>query len=134
MSKIIVEITGKSGKSFDLTLNDTAWVGIDGDWSCLPGYMPATKGYFDYESSYKVLYIQDRERSTTEIIGWVLSDPDTPSPNKMWGSLNGFSGSPAVGQSGKGNIFDHGKSADAVLKDNFGYVSSQVTWKIKSVI
>lgn len=133
MKKIIVEITGLSGKSFDLTLNDTAWIGVEGNWSCLPGYMPATKGYFDFESGYKVLYIQDRERSTTEIIGWVLSDPDTPSPNKMWGSLHDFSGSPAAGQSGSGNIFDHGKSADAVLKDSRGYVSSKITWKIKSV-
>jgi len=131
--KIIVEITGKSGKSFDLTLTDTAWVGIDGSWSCLPGYMPATGGYFDYESGYKVLYIQDRERSTTEVIGWVLSDPGTPSPNKMWGSLDGFSGSPATGQTGKGHIFDHGKSADIILKDHLGIVTSQITWKIKSV-
>jgi len=133
VKKIIVEITGTSGKSFDLTLNDTAWFGVEGDWACLPGYMPATKGFFDYESSYKILYIQDRERTTTEVIGWVLSDPDTPSPNKLWGSLDGFSGSPAAGQSGKGHIFAHGKSADVVLKDHLGIVSAVVSWKIKSV-
>lgn len=128
-----MEIKGESGKSFDLTLKDTAWVGMDGEWSCLPGYMPATKGYFDFESGYKVLYLQDRERSTTEIIGWVLSDPGTESPNKMWGALDNFNSSPTVGQTGKGHIYAHGKSADVVLKDHLGIVSATVKWTIKSV-
>lgn len=133
MKKIVVEITGLSGKSFELTLNDTAWFGCEGNWTCLPGFMPATKGYFDYESSYSILYIQDRERSTGEIVKWVLSDADTPSPNKMWGSLDGFNSSPTAGQTGKGHIFAHGKSADNILKDHLGIVSAQVKWKIKSV-
>lgn len=133
MAKIVVEITGKSGKSFDLNLNDTAWIGVEGNWSCLPGYLPATKGYFDLETTYSMLYLQDRERGVIETVGWALSDPETPSPNKMWGSLEGFNSSPATGQSGKGHIFDYGASAKAVLKDHLGIVTSTVTWKIKSV-
>ena len=133
MAKIVVEITGKSGKSFELTLNDTAWIGVAGTWSCLPGYLPAMKGYFDLETTYSVLYLQDRERGMLETVGWVLEDPGTPSPNKLWGSLDAFSSSPAAGQSGKGNIFDYGTSAKPILKDVFGTVSSSITWKIKSV-
>lgn len=129
MKKIVVEITGKSGKSFEITLNDSAIFGISGDWNCLPGYMPSTKGYFDYESTYSMLYLQDRERSVGEVIGWVLSEPGTPSPNKMHGSLEGFKSSPAVGNSGKGHIFDHGAAAKPILKDFLGTVCADVTWK-----
>jgi hypothetical protein len=133
MSKIVVEITGKSGKSFDLTLNDTAIFGIEGDWTCLSGFMPKTKGYFDFESTYSMLYLSDRERTTVEVIGWVLSEPGTPSPNKMHGSLEGFKSSPAIGQSGKGHIFDYGAAAKPILQDFHGSVNSNVTWKIKSI-
>lgn len=133
MRKIIIEIKGQSGKSFDLTLNDTDWVGVGGDWNCLPGYMPATKGYMAFDSKYEVLYLWDRERGVGETLKWVLSSPDTPGPTKMHGSLDGFNDSPKAGQSGKGNIFDHGKSADNILRDNFGTVCSEVSWKIKSV-
>src|SRR5262245_59405020 len=115
MAKIVVEITGKSGKSFDLTLNDTAWLGVGGNGTGLPGYLPATTGYFDLETTYQVLYLQDRERGVLETVGWVLDDPDTPSPNKLWGSLDAFSSSPAAGQTGKGNIFDYGTSAKPIL-------------------
>lgn len=133
MRKIIVEITGKSGKSFEVTLNDTDWIGIGGNWKCLPGYLPATTGYMEYSSSYEVLYLFNRERTLGESISWALSDPETRSPTKIHGALDGFSGSPSAGQSGKGHIFDHGKAADNVLKDNFGFVTADVTWKIKSV-
>ncbi|HEX8250171.1 MAG TPA: hypothetical protein VF599_18505 [Pyrinomonadaceae bacterium] len=134
MKKIVVEITGKSGKSFDLTLNDTAWFGIEGDWNCLPGYMPATKGYFDYDSSYGMLYLFNRERSLSETVGYALSSPDSPTPTKMHGSFEGFKDSPAAGQTGKGHIFDCGATAKPILKDHFGSVNSDITWKIKSVI
>lgn len=133
MRKIIVEITGKSGKSFDLTLNDTDWFGIGGSWNCLPGYMPATSGYMDFNSTYDVLYLWNRERTLGETVGWAVSDLDSPSPTKMHGALDGFDSSPAAGQSGKGNLFDHGKSADNILKDHFGTVNANITWKIKSV-
>lgn len=133
MSKIVVEIIGKSGKSFDITLNDTAIFGIEGNWTCLSGYMPSTKGYFDFESSYKVLYLSDRERGIIESVGWALSEQGTPSPNKMHGALDGFSGSPAAGQTGKGSIFDYGAAAKPILKDFFGSVNTVITWKIKSV-
>ena len=134
MRKIIIEIKGKSGKSFDLTLNDANWFGIGGDWNCLPGYMPASKGYMDYDSTYQVLYLRNRERTTFESVSWAMSSPDTPSPTKMYGALDGFNGSPQAGQSGNGNIFVHGKSADNLLKDHFGIVCSDISWKIKSVV
>lgn len=133
MRKIIVEITGKSGKSFDLTLNDTDWIGIGGNWNCLPGYMPATSGYMDYSSGYEALYLFNRERTIGESLSWALSSPETPSPTKMHGALDGFKSSPEAGQSGKGNLFNHGKSADNILKDHFGTVCSDITWKIKSI-
>jgi hypothetical protein len=52
----------------------------------------------------------------------------------MHGSFEGFNSSPATGQTGKGHIFDHGASAKPILKDHFGSVNSNITWKIKSVI
>jgi hypothetical protein len=70
---------------------------------------------------------------TGETISYVLSEPGSPAPNKMHGSFEGFNSSPAAGQSGKGHIFDYGTSAKPILKDHFGSVNSNVTWKIKSV-
>ncbi len=39
----------------------------------------------------------------------------------------------AIGQSGKGHIFDYGAAAKPILKDFFGSVYSNVTWRIKSI-
>lgn len=131
MKKIVIEIKGGSGKSFDLTLKVDSWIGIDGNWNSLPGYMPATKGFFEHNSSYDALYFWDRERSFVETIEYAVGD--SKPPTKMYGSLSGFKSSVKKGKKGKGYIFKHGKAANKVLKDKRGFVCADITWKIKSV-
>jgi hypothetical protein len=133
MKKVVVEIIGKSGKSFDLTFTNDAWFGFEGDWGCLPGFMPATKGYFNYISSNNVIHIWNRERTFGESLKYGVF-LDSPSPTKIHGALDDFPGDPVVGKTGKGHIFDHGKSAEGILKDHLGFVTADVTWKVKSVI
>ena len=96
--------------------------------------MPATSGYMSYDSNYELLYLWDRERSFGEELSYGFGETGTRPPNKIYGSLDGFKGSPEIGQSGKGNIFVHGASAKSVLTDFLGFVCGDIAWKIKSLV
>jgi hypothetical protein len=132
MKKCKIEVTGTDSKQgFVITLNNTGWVDFEGSWSCLPGYLAISQGYFWYNSAGNHLTFANREMSTIEAISYAFGS-DNPVKNYMW--LNGITEKVSVGSSGKGFVYLMGQKGNGVLKDKFGYVSSDVKWKVTEVI
>ena len=127
---VVVEITGLSHKSFDLRLSPEGFYLSEGNWRCLPGYLPLSKGYYTLDDEELVLY--DRDLTIGEMLGVAILDDD--SPNKLFAWLKKFS--MKKGKTGIGSIYQYGKLGADVLRDtsfsNDGYAYSEVTWNTKT--
>lgn len=132
MKKCKIEITGADSKQgFTINLNNTGWIDFEGSWNCLPGYLAISQGYFWHNSSYNYVTFANREMSTMETISYAMGS-DSAVKNYMW--LEGINEKISVGSSGKGFIYLMGSKGHGVIKDKFGYVSSDVIWKVKEVV
>jgi len=133
MKRCKIELSGKYTKSgFSINLVNTAWFSLEGNWNCLPGFMPVTGGYFTFDSEVGQMRFYDCELTTLETVSAAVSD--APMPHKLYMSLKGFTENPGVGTKGTGNIFGLGSKGKPLLTDQFGIVWSEIEWQIKEVV
>lgn len=132
MKKCKIEVTGADSKQgFVITLNNTGWIDFEGSWSCLPGYLGISQGYFWHNPSSNSLKFANREMSTMEMVSYAMGS-DSPVKNYMW--LDGIDENVTVGKTGKGSLHLMGSKGNSILKDRFGSVSTEVRWKVTEVV
>jgi len=111
-------------------LNITGLIISDGEWNCLPGDLPSTKGYFNYNRLEHRLNITERNTTILEDISTVLTG------FRFWAYLvlldfNSF----IMGSKGLARVFRSSDITNRLFRERYGdsIENHPIFWKITTV-